>query len=157
MSSLEKIVCEIKEAIVAAEEKLDAHGIEVSKVELEIHSSFSEDPSAAVDLNIGPIKIGGGATYSKKNVTKVKLSLVPEKSELELMSPVSDGLTNAIETIVKGIQFSAEQEPKFDLEEASAELSFTVSEKDEIKIIGIGASAESIEVHRLTLHFKPSK
>lgn len=154
---IQSIVQQIKTAIVDAEDELAERKVLIQKVDLEINSVLKESPGGKFEFDWGPIKLGGGTSLSNNQITKIKITISPQESELELMAPkVQEGLSAAIDQVLRVVDDATSNGPAFDFESGAIELSFGVSKDAEIKVMGLGTSASETETHKIVLHLEPS-
>ncbi|WP_144977291.1 trypco2 family protein [Bremerella volcania] len=156
MQEIELVIQQIKRAISDSQSDLSDRNIVIDKVELEINSILKDAPSGAFELEWGPVKFGGGASVSENQVTKIKLSLVPVEIEYELLAPkIHDRLTRSLESLLATVDEANSTPPEFGFQMGSIELSFVITEKSEVKILGLGTKASSSESQRIILHLRP--
>lgn len=152
-TEIASLVRQVKEAIVDADSDLIERNIAVEKVALELNLVQKATPSGKFEFEWGPIKIGGGATISNNQITKVKIAISPEDSELELMAPkVQKGLAAGIEQLLTVVDQASSISPPFEFENGSVELAFGVTEDAEIKVLGLGTTASESETQKIVLH-----
>ena len=154
-SEIESLIRQIKQAVVDADSDLAERNISVEKVDIELNSVLKETPSGKFEFEWGPIKLGGGVTLSNNQISKVKLSISPQESELELMAPkVQKGLSAAIKQILTAVDHANSTSPTFDFQDGSVELTFVISEDAEIKVLGLGAIKQRLFCKFLPFGFR---
>ena len=157
-TELEDLIRQIKQAVVDAESDLKNRQISVEKIDLELNSILKEKPGGKFEFEWGPIKIGGGTDLTNDQVTKIKLTIAPEESELELMAPkIQKGLSAAIKLILDAVDHANATSPPFDFKNGSIDLSFGISTEAELKIMGLGVSALESETQKIVLHLKANE
>jgi hypothetical protein len=141
------VVSQLKEAIQRAQEQTP--GVQVTSAQIQLKTTMSGGPG--VDLTFHALQLSG--SYSRSQVQTLTVTLTPRPPALELMSPVSDQLADAIAAISSAARQAAVSEPKFDLQDATIELNIGVDKQGKAMIIA-GGSVESSNYHVLTLTVK---
>lgn len=118
---------------------------------VELKTTLSGGPG--VDASFHALQLSGSYTHSE--IQTLTISLTPRPPAIELMSPVSDQLIDAIAAISSAAREAAVSEPKFDLQEATISLNIGVDKQGNAMII-VGGSADSSNYHTLTLNVKSS-
>ncbi len=143
------VVRQLKKAI--QEAQLRAPDIVVTRADLQLKTTLSGGPG--VDVSFHALELSG--SYVRSQVQTLTMSLTPHPPAIELMSPVSDQLADAIATISSAARDAAVSEPRFDLQDATIELNIGVDKHGKAMVIA-GGTVDSANYHTLTLHVQPA-
>lgn len=146
---LADVVRQLKKAI--QEAQLRTPDIVVARADLQIKTTLSGGPG--VDFSFHALELSG--SYVRSQVQTLTMSLTPRPPAMELMSPVSDQLADAIAAISTAAREAAVSEPAFDLQDATIELNIGVDKQGKAMIIA-GGTVDSANYHTLTLHVQPT-
>jgi hypothetical protein len=138
------IVRQLKVAIQQAQ--LKTPGIRISRADVELKTTLTG--GAGVDARFQVLEVTG--KYTGTEIQTLQMTLTPHPPALELMSPMSDGLVDAIAAISAGAAAAAAEAPKFDLKAARITLNIGVDRAGKV-LIFVGGSVESSNYHTLTL------
>jgi hypothetical protein len=141
------IVRQLKKAI--QEAQLRTPDVTVTNAEVELKTTLSGGPG--MDLTFHALELSG--SYTRSEVQTLTISLTPHPPAMELMSPVSDQLVDAIAAISSAAREAAVSEPRFDLQHATIALNIGVDKQGKAMIV-VGGSADSSNYHTLTLSVK---
>lgn len=149
-----QLVNEVKKAILEAQQRPGAKNIKVTKVDLELKSTFTKEGEGGITDKITswiPIPIELSGKISQASTDTISLSLVPEPA-LELYGEVSDELADAIEVIAKGADAAAQSSPTFGLTEATVSLNIGWTKEGKVVVL-VGGEVQSDVAHtaKLTL------
>lgn len=147
---------DVKKAIQRAQEQLDQHNIEISKLDIEIKTAFTKSAGGKLKLSVIPLELSGN--YTTTDVQTLSLSLLPRESPVELLGGVQDELTHAIELINSTVEEALTSEPVFDLSSAMINLNFGVTKNGKISVIaGTKGGRERTHTVKLTLKRRASR
>lgn len=141
------IVRQLKSAIQQAQ--LQTPDVTVASAEVELKTTLSGGPG--VDLTYQALKLSG--SYSRSQIQTLTISLTPNPPAIQLLSPISDQLVDAIASISSTAREAVTSEPKFDLQDATIVLNIGVDKQGKAMVI-IGGSVDSSNYHTLTLKVK---
>lgn len=149
--ALIKLVNEVKNAIVAAQQRPGVNNIKVTRADLELKMALIRGPElgGSVKPSWLPIPIELSGKISQASTQLITLSLVPEPTE-ELTGAVSNDLADAIELIAKGTDAAAKSPPTFSLTEGTASLNIGTTKEGKI-VIFFGGEGQSMTTHTITL------
>jgi hypothetical protein len=143
------IVRQLKRAIQEAQSQTP--DITMTSATVELKTTLSGGPG--MDVSFHALELSGAYTHSE--IQTLTISLTPHPPAIELMSPISDQLIDAIAAISSAAREAAVSEPRFDLQDATITLNIGVDKQGKAMII-VGGSAASSNYHTLTLSVKSS-
>jgi hypothetical protein len=147
-----ELVREVKSAIVAADTGGDNGGMTVSRVDLELKTTFSGGIGGEAKV-FKLVDIG--ASVSRAQVQTISLSLVPRAGAVELMHSVDEELKEGIEVVKSAVREAASSAPAFDLREATVSVNMTVDAEGKVRIF-FGPEGKWENVHSATLTLTPA-
>lgn len=144
------LVRDMKAALVAATDQLAASGLEVTKVELELHTVIDHSVGGGIEIKV--LEIGGDVTREESNT--LSLSLVPSPEGLELMAAAPEDLIAAIVATSAASWDAANTPPAFDLSESRVELAVGVTKEGNVKFFARGSGSRE-NTHTMTITLTP--
>jgi hypothetical protein len=139
------LVSDIKRAIQNAQ--LQTPDLLVTQADLEIKTTSTAGLRVG-GFKWGPVELGG--SYTQTQIQTVHMTLTPAPAVIELMSPPTDALTEAIASISAAAREAALAEPRFVLKEATICLNVGIDADGKLTIV-VGGEAGSNNVHELKL------
>jgi len=152
----EDLIAQMKRAVsIVADEAIGTKGSAIiESIELELEGVATTEGGGDFKFKILGKELGLGASYSKEKLQKISISLVPEEEIRTFGSEdVSQLLVKALRMIRDSVAFAASQPPKYQLGEATAELSFEVTKDGSINFFAEG-SRESVATQTVRIKLK---
>jgi hypothetical protein len=128
----------------------------ISSLELELEGVVTTDLGGDLKFKIFGHELGLRGERDEKQLQKISVSLVPDLSEQreDLQTPsVSQVLYDALRTIRDTAAFAAQEEPKYKLENGTAELNFEVTADGSFNFF-VEAERESVATQTARIKMK---
>ena len=143
----------IKAAISESQERLDASGLEVSKVELALETALTKGIGGEFKIKV----VGIEAHRTRADTQTLTLDLTPTKRRLEDLGPsLADELADAIVATAAAATEAASTEPRFNLDSAEVALQVEISNDGKVSLFVEGSGALA-STNTLTLTLKPKE
>ena len=154
--ALIKLVNEVKNAILVAQQRPGVNNIKVTRVDFELKMALIKGPEigGSVTRSWLPIPVELSGKISQASTQTITLSLVPEPAG-ELIGTGSNELADAIEVIAKGTDAAARMPPAYSLTAATASLNLGTTKEGRI-VIFFGGEGQSATTHTVTLTIERS-
>jgi hypothetical protein len=144
------LVREMKSAIARADGELRKNELKITRVELELKTVIEKSGGGGISISV--VEIDGDVTRTDSNT--LTLTLVPSKRGVQLMSPPSDQLVDAILATASAAWEAADSPPAFDLQEATVSIEVGVTAEGKIKVIAHGGASRD-HGHTMTITLSP--
>lgn len=161
---IDEVIRRVKEAVATVQREQAARAaetgvaVEVERLELTLRAVAQRSGGRIISLRIPVIgqELGGGVDVSRQELQTVELSLVPPTGVPEGSGNwgIEDELVGAILGIEEGVRRAAKAEPKFELEEAAAELNMVVGREGRLLLVGKGSAGQET-AHTVKIYLKP--
>ena len=146
------LVNEVKRAVLEAQQRPGVRNvIKVTKVDLELKSTFDKGLLVGGKFSWLPIPIELSGKVSQASTQTISMSLVPEPARaLKSIVPLSEELADTIELIAKGTEAAAKSSPIFGLSEATASINIGTTKEGKI-VVFVGREGQSVTTHTIKL------
>ncbi len=148
--SATRLVREMKAAVARADGELRENNLKITKVELELRTVIEKSGGGGISVSV--VEIDGDVTRTDSNT--LALTLVPSKRGVQLMSPASEQLVEAILATAAASLEAADNPPAFELEEATVSIEVGVTAEGKIKVIAHGGASRD-RGHTMTITLAP--
>jgi hypothetical protein len=145
-----KAVRSIKDAVEQAQLQLEAAGLALAKVELELGTSLTKSAGGAFKLKIVEL----GAHRARTDAQTLTLDLTPGPAAEPMGPSLAEQLQQAIVATASAAAEAAATEPRFDLERAVVALQVSISKDGKVSIF-VEGTGEQGTTNTLTLTLKP--
>ena len=144
-----RLIGELKEAVLAAQDDLEAEQLTVSAMEIELNTVMERKLGGGLNFKI--LHIGGH--YDKQETQTLNIALEPNPNATRTLSAVSDDLREAIPLIASAARQAAASPPSFRLTNAVLTLQVGVTKDGSVSLFveGEGSRADAHSV-KLTLN-----
>lgn len=150
-----ELIQEIKQAVWYVEQD---GSVKITCMELNVKTVLERTPQGEFKWKV--LTVGGSSKNAETQTLNLKLEPIPpgDHKALEERETLKDDLIAAINAIKSGVNEAERLPPRFTLQAATVEFSFSVTDEGKIIVLGIGAGGKNEETHsiKLTLN-KPKK
>lgn len=150
-----ELIQEVKKAVQYAEQD---GSVKITCIELDVKTVLERTPAGEFKWKV--LTLSGSNKHAETQTLNLKLEPTPpgDHKALEQIETLKDDLITAINAIKSGVNEAERTPPRFTLQAATVEFSFSVTDEGKIVVLGIGAGGKSEEAHsiKLTLN-KPKK
>lgn len=149
-----ELVKQVKEAIRLAEERVPDKKLAVTKVDLEIKTTFKKQAGAEGKINWLPVPLELSAHYRQSDVQTISMTLIPEQGPVLMGKAESfaEELADAVQVVKACVEEAAATDPPFGLKESTVTLNVVTSKDGKVQIIAGGdMSSENAHTVKLSL------
>lgn len=153
---IEKIVAQIKKAVLALDKDAPANGgrITITEADLTLEAVLTKDVGGDFKFKIFGHDLGGGTKLTKADTQTIEVKLKPRAADAMAFGDdeIATKLLAAMRAIRDGVSHAASDEPRFVLEEGSVELNFEVDKDGNLDFIVAGErKSANTQTVKLTL------